>query len=439
MRWGSGVLLSLALCLLVSAISSPVVLAQEQRIDVLDKSLRVVGFGISKSAVARLVNILDRQALDDPPSQRKRFYLPAGTRLALLDMQYTDSGGRIWQLAATDDGLLIFVKGKHKYKSGGAADYYDKSIIEEKNVDRPNKLIAVVQNSKRVQTKNYGDVGLSQSEVYAVVDPEVGEEKISIVLDKSKLGELWKEDETIEISTEDVEVISSEAFAEPISWSVPFTRYDFFAEAQRLFEDAVRQSRRRDETLGPRFSDFMSSRFVENKECDSEIEFSANIDGELGIDVSNILSPLTAKLGLTGRISGAKKYGEGEDFDIVRVKRSASVYEIKTDRTREDCSSEPKSIRTTVSRNADISGEITSGGILSAGFESGNNGFPVYTCREEFLRLRDILSNRYGLSKSIATFVIGLKGEFPAGSDVNNCRQLKPKQEMSPAIDASSQ
>lgn len=399
---------------------------QVETVQVFDKQLRITGFAISKSTIARLVNIYDQEALADPLSRQKRFYVPAGTPLAILDRQYSDKGGRIWQLAATEDGLLIFIAGRNKFKDKSIASYYDSSIIKEKNVGRQTSIIAVIQTAKMVGTKQYGDVGLSQSEIYAVADPEVSDSKISIIIDRSKLGDKWVQDEVVDITTSDVEIISSDVFEAPVAWVTPFTRYDLFQEAQQIFEKTVRQGASANE-LSTKFSDFMESRFIENKECESEIEFGADLSGELGVDVSGMLSPVTAKLALTGKIAGTKKYNRGEDFDITRVKRLTSVYEIKTDRTRENCSSEPKSIRTTISGNNGVTGEISSGEILNAGFKSDQNGFPVYTCREEFLRLRDILSNRHGLPKSIATFVIALKGEFPSNADANKCEQLQDR------------
>jgi hypothetical protein len=250
------------------------------------------------------------------------------------------------------------------------------------------------------------------------------EERVSLVLDKSKMGDLWRGDEVVKTSIKDVEVLSRGVFLRSNEWAFPFLKYDPAAEAFAAIADAfegnMEFAEKREKILA-----YLTSRFLDSKSCESQISFSADINAEISLDVSGFISPVTAKLGLTGDLSGKTEYAEGEEFEVDRAARSGIIYEIKTDRTRANCASEPSAVRIFVSGSDGLKGELTAGEIEAAGFNSGRSGFPLYTCRQEFVALREILTNKYGLPTPIATFVIAYMGEYRQTDNASKCAQSK--------------
>jgi len=418
--------LSIALIMAAAVYSGT---ASAQPLVIQGEQLEIVSYAISKSTSARLVDIYSTRPLDNPQNFGKRVYIPAGMPLAIFGKSYNDRSGNTWHLATTYDGILVYIIGNNKYQSKSLAGFYGSEIFDEKTKDRPVKLIAVAQSKKEVQSKLYPSVTLTQSEVYAVDSTDPNENTVSIILDKSKMGADWKGDDIATVSAGDVEVLSRDAFLDSAEWSTPFLRYDVVAEAKNAVMEAFRAktSGRTVDTneVETKVSDFLSRRFIENKNCESDITVDLKLSGELGVDISSIISPITAKLSLTGGLSGEIVYKKGEEFEVDRVSRSGLVYEIKTDRTRGDCASQPQAVRIFISGSDNSVGELTAGEIEDAGFVSGRSGFPLYTCRQEFLALRDILSNKYKLPTPIATFVIAHKGEYRPTDNASKCSQTK--------------
>lgn len=396
-----------------------------QSMTVQDRKLEIAGYAISKSTIARLFDIYSSDAFNNPQTREKKVYLPAGTPLAILNNSYEDSSGYIWYLAVTSDGLLVYVIGENKNLPKPPAGFFNSAIFDEKTKDRQVKLIAIIQAKKDVKTEKYAQIGLTQSEVYAISDFDKEENKISLILDKSKLGDLWRGDEIVTTTTDDIEVLSREVFLRSNEWAFPFLKYDPEKEAYDAIADVLHAKNRNIDEVKDKVISYLASQFLESKTCKDQITINTNLNAELGIDISSIISPITAKLAMSGSVTGKTEYKEGEDFEIDRATRSGVVYEIKTDRTRQDCSSEPKSVRIFISGSDDVDGELTAGEIEDAGFLPGRNGFPLYTCRQEFFRLRDILSNKYGLPRPIATFVIAQKGEYRQTDNASKCEQSK--------------
>ncbi|MFI0842394.1 hypothetical protein [Mesorhizobium sp. IMUNJ 23232] len=415
-------LLSFAIFMVAMFVLAPL---NAQPLQVQDKDVEIVDYAIAKSTIGRLFNIYSNDALKNPQIHEKKIYIPAGTPLALLNNSYEDSAGNTWHLAITYDGLLTYVIGENKTLAKPPAGFFRSAIFDEKTKGRSVKLIAVIQAKKDVKTEKYNQIGLTQSEVYAVADINSEDNKISLVLDKSKLGDLWRADEVVTTTTDDVAVLSRDVFLKSNEWAFPFLKYDPAKEAYNAIEDAFRKNNRDIDELKDKILGYLNSRFLDSKSCETQISFDFTFDVELGIDLNTILSPITAKLAMTGGVSGKTEYAKGEDFDMDRTTRSGVIYEIKTDRTRENCSSEPKSVRIYISGSDDVDGELTAGEIEAAGFSSGRNGFPLYTCRQEFFALRDILSNKYGLPRPIATFVIANKGEYRQTDNASKCEQSK--------------
>jgi hypothetical protein len=385
---------------------------------------RLKGYAIAKSTSARIVNVFRDDALRDPKSDVKGVYVPAGTLVAILDYSYKDASGNTWQLASTEDGILMFIRERNKVGTAGGKQYYDQSFLKEKLAGTSYSIVAVAQAGFEVKTEKYGNIIVTTSEAYAVVDPDATDGTAWILLDKSKMGDKWISNEIVVAPKDRVALIAGDAFEKASDWIQPFTEYDAASEAKGILQKLVKDKNLDSEETQRKISDFISQRFLTTKSCESEISYDLTLAGELGIDLSSVLSPVTAKLALTGKLSGKVSHAKGEDFSIRRVQRKDVVYEIKTERTRENCSSAPKSIRTTVSGNNDVSGEITAGDLAAAGFPPDTNGFPIYRCRKEFRLLRAILANKYSLPQSIATFVIGTFGEFEGAADAVDCKPI---------------
>ena len=387
----------------------------------------VNGFGISKSTSGRLVNVLIPKPLAKPREIDKGVYIPAGTRIALLDRSFKDKDGEPWNLVSTEDGIVAFIKGQAPQK---APYYWTKAQIDQFFTGNTSQ-IAIVQAPQLIHTKTYGDVTLTASEIYRL-DPDASapEDKVAIILDRSKLGDLWTANETVAVPDEVLAVIGKDAFEDVSDLEQPFILYDPVNDIMESVEATLNGSNIPDSrTVRQQVLAFLSNRFVTSKTCDSVIKFKLETSVDAAVGLSGLLSPVEAKLKLSGNVEGSTEYGKGEEFKIVRVKRPGdeNIYEIKTSSNREACSLAPTS-RILVAGTDGVDGEINEGNLAQAGFGENTKGSPVYTCRWEFFRLRDILSNKASLPHPISTFVVANLAEFSGASDPSTCSPAKERQ-----------
>lgn len=367
---------------------------------------------ISKSTSARIVDVFNSRSIKFAKEFVKGVYLPAGTRLVLLDSSYRKDGAT-WHLAVTEDGLLVHIK---------RGNYFPESILTEKTSNRDSSLMAVIREKMLIRTENYGSYSLSPSETYAVSDPDGPEGTIEIILDQALFGTKWTIDEKVRIPSDKAKVLSVDAFDDVRDWKEPFRKYDALGEAWKIVEEMVAERTTDKEKWKAFLSNLVNVNFIEKKECGTTLKFGGAANAELGVDVSPYFSPITAKLSLTGNVSSETTYAATDDFDIRRAARSDYVYELRVDRTRTNCSSAPTAIRTTISGSDGVKGEITGGDLASAEFQPGNVGFVLYTCSDEYFRLINLLTNRYRLPMPLATFVVAHFGEFRGAATANVCK-----------------
>ena len=398
--------------------------AAAEDLEIGGQKVSVTGFGISKSTSGRLVNVLADDPLAQAQKTIKGVYIPAGTRLAFLDRSYRDTQGRMWNLVSTEDGILAYVRAG---MNGRGSQYWTQDQIGKFFAAGADQ-IAVVQAPQTIKTDKYGAISLTASEIYRV-DPEAPQDngQVPLVLDRSKLGDAWSANQTIFVPEQVVALISPETFRNAGDLEQPFTEYDPAREVLSAVDTALQTKTLPDAAaVRRRVQDFLTSRFITSKSCESEISFSLDTEAEAALGLSGLLSPVEAKLKLTGSIAGATRYTKGEEFDIVRVRQADNpyIYEIKTSSNRPDCASAPKS-RITVAGTDGVRGEINEANLEEAGFGDKTQGSPVYTCRAEFFALRDILANKAFLPQTISTFVVANLAEFRGASDPSTCAANK--------------
>ena len=368
------------------------------QLTVFGRTLPVTEYAISKSTSGRLLNIFNSDPLSDAKSSIKGVYVPAGTRLAILDFSYDDIQGRQWNLASSDQGLLLFIKN---------TQYFSTDIIDKKLKNSGDHAVAFVQSKLTIPTTQYKDVTLTPSEMY--IAEEAADETVNLRIDQAKMGKQWIADETVTVPESAVALLSDKAFAKKEEILSPFLPYDAIKEVKSLFEKSLEEKSPPDiSTLRKKGNDFIESQFLTNKMCESEIKYDLTGFAELGLDMSAWISPVTAQLKLTGNISASVSYPQNTEFQVRRVTRNEKVYEIKTDVVRPDCGSPPSAVKTVVSFDGSR-GELT-------GADS-----PIYSCRDEYFGLRDILANKYSLPAEISAFVVANVSEFRGASDPTLC------------------
>jgi hypothetical protein len=406
--------------LLMSAVISP---AAADDLVIGEEKIPIIGYAITKSTSGRLVNVLSNNPLADAKQTVKGVYIPAGTRVAILDRSYSDRQRRPWNLVVTEDGILAFVRGKGKH---GEAHYWTEDQIGQFFRDGAS-AIAIIQTPLDIESKEYGKLKLTVSEIYKV-DSSVRSgvfDEVPVVLERAKVGEKWTKDEAISVSEGAVVLVYPDTFTDKADIARPFRRYDPGKEILGAVEATIEQKSVPDaENVRKAVRAFLASRFLTSKNCESEIALSIDAGVALAVDLSSLLSPVEAKLKISGDLKGATKYEKGEEFVIQRVFQPDrdTIYEIKRNMIRPNCAASPSGSRITVAGTDGAEGEINAANLKDAGFEDAPVS-AVYTCRSEFFALRDILANKYFLPQDISTFVVANFSEFKGAKDPSSCEK----------------
>jgi hypothetical protein len=171
----------------------------------------------------------------------------------------------------------------------------------------------------------------------------------------------------------------------------------------------------------------LDRRFIESKDCESQIDGSLNIDALAGVDLDSILSPVSASLKMTGSIHTQVTYPKGTEFRIDRYAQKLPdepeiVIEVKheTHRPNQDCGSSEAQRRLVISSSQGDEAEITEKEITELGLKH-NEGHPVYGCSSEFFKLYSQLVQVKAMNPHIAAMVLAHYARFTGGSRPASC------------------
>ncbi|MGI9512609.1 MAG: hypothetical protein ACR2OL_06890 [Anderseniella sp.] len=360
------------------------------------KEYKVIGIAVSKSSSARLARFDDK----DPEILKKYIYLPAGTILFLLDRFERDP--RKYQLAVSEHGMPLYVLPR--------LNYFPKSRF----TNMKGEYVAIPREKIPLKTKKYSAITLTPSEVYSMEfrDPP----NIAITIDQAKMSDKYKGDEVIEVE-EDKFAYVSLPVAVGRQLPTPTQIYDF----NSALEDILKGVADKDLDKLKQFKDYISGRFVTRKECQDEINYGLNLDAGLAAEFDTWLSPIEAKLALSGTFKATRKHSVGTEFTIERFAIGDRIYEIKDEGVASNCVNleENRRIRIAAGR---IIAQLNTQDATDLKLKTDPKGRIIYTCRDEYLKVEKTLRDQE-LREGPARL---LMSRFTIYEDVRNAAKCKP-------------
>lgn len=401
----------------IATLSLLVATANADTRKVYDNELSVVGVRVSKSGSVRLAEA-SREGIT---MLERPVYLPAGTRLIVFKETTRDSHSRAWSLAFTEDGLLVYVRtdGTHYFEEDVIARY-----IEE------HGQIAIAETNLIANTELYGPVEISTSEIFSFNFLQDDYINISITKDSS-IRQVYTEDDLARVYAFDFSIITRDRLS--IDDIVdPFVEYDFRERLEEI-KELVANLRRPSEEEKTQFVSYVENRFVTQKECVQKIEYSWAFSGNAALEFSNILSPLTAGLGLSGNYSTTSTFDVGTAFEIQRFKSGGTVVEIRDEQIFRDgdCAQPSGDRRISAYQANKAKGELNRL-YLTNYLRFTESGLPIYTCRDEYLALMHSLTRDQELDRSTAALLIAKYARYEGAGDAAVCTDRSTARELVP-------
>ena len=392
----------IAFPIVVAALLVAVPASAEETVRILDESYPVLGVRISKSSSARLANIRD----PDAKMMERSIYLLAGTRLLVAREFKTGEKKRQWALAITEDGLLVYVRtdGTH---------YFERDFVERIDAE----YFAVAQTQFPVDSQIYGSVWITPSEVFEFLFGEG--ETIEIVIDKRKMGDAFIGADSVTVDIGHFSIIRRDDLI-PDQLSEHFRIYDLQSELRDVLDGVsdLNLSDKDREAIG----ELVSRKFVTSKSCEETIDFRVGLSAEATLALGSLLSPLDAKLGLTGAYSSNTVFPAGVEFEIQRYQKGTNIVEIRHETIREKCTDLGVLQRVIAAELAGLRGEINTLSAEKRNFAVTESGYPIYTCRAQYLDLLAMLTKDDGeLSREAATLMIAQFARYKGAGDASAC------------------
>lgn len=339
----------------------------EQVIEFGDKTYQVTGVVAAKSSSARLAR-LD----EDLDILKKHIYLPAGTLLFLLD--HFEHDPRRYQLAVSENGMPLYVLPNSNYFSANRF-----SSLQ-------GEFAAVPRANIEIDTDTYGRITLTPSEVYSMEFRD--HPLIAITIGREKMRSRYTEDEVVEVSEDRFAYVPL-----PIDDGAQPPKLTQIYDFKSVLDEILSGLSDEPEDTIQRFKDYASGRFISRKNCEDEINYGFGIDAEAAVEFDTWLSPVEAKLALSGTYKATRTYAVGTEFTIERYVINGRVYEMKDESVAENCVDleENRRIRIATDR---VAGQLNSEDASDLGLRTDPKGRIIYTCRDEYLKIEKTLHDQ---------------------------------------------
>lgn len=333
-----------------------------------DTEYQITDIAVTKSSSARLARFEE----NNPEILRKYIYLPAGTLLYLLD--HFERDPRRYQLAVSEYGMpLYLLKG---------ANYFPATRF----TGMEGEYAAIPRDKIVVESEVYGNVTLTPSEVYSMEFLDYP--RIAITIGRAKMGQLYTQDDVVTVAEDHFAYVTLpiEDGAQP---PTPTQIYDFNSALDDILEGISSE----DVSKLQRFRNYASGRFVSRKECEDEINYGIGVEAELAAEFDTWLSPVEAKLGLTGNYQATRKYPVGTEFTVERYTIDGRIYELKDESVAENCVSleENRRIRMAAGR---VTAQLNTRDASDLDLRTDPKGRIIYTCRDEYLKIEKTLADQ---------------------------------------------
>lgn len=373
----------------------------EEPVNILGKSYPVLGVRISKSSSVRLAKIRDPRAW----ILEQSVYLLAGTRLLVTKRFERDRKQRQWALAITEDGLLVYVRtdGSHYIKP----DPY---------IEEGLQYIAVSQKKFRLTSNQYGEIWITPSEIYKFKF-DLGD-TISIVLDRSKMGEEFRGEGIISVDIKYFSIIdlSKLKVDRLYDYFQPFNLQDALYDAfERASDFDISEDDKR------AFRDLIKRRYITSKSCEEEISLEVNLSAEAAIKIDSFFSAFEAGVGVKAGVTTKTTYEKGTELEIQRYRKGEDYYELRHEEIRVKCTDLALVQRVRATESSGGKGEINTVWARELGLQVTSAGLPIYTCRDQYLDLLEVLTIDWTLSREAAVLLIAQFGRYKGSADASEC------------------
>lgn len=357
---------------------------------------KISGIAVTKSSSARLARFDD----DNPEILSKHIYLPAGTVLFLLD--HFERDPRTYQLAVSEHGMPLYVLNGPNY------------FPATRFVGMKGEYAAIPRTKFVIDTKIYGAVTLTPSEVYAMTFLDYP--NIAITLGKAKMEHLYKKDEIVTVPEDSFAYVTLpiEEAAQP---PTPTQIYDFNSALEDILDGVAEQ----DVNKIQRFKEYASGRFITRKECEDVINYGLGVEADLVAEFDTWLSPVDAKLQLTGNFQVTRTHEAGTEFIVERYTIGDRIYEIKDERVAADCVNLDDNRRIRIAAGS-VLAQLNSMDASDLKLRTDPKGRIIYTCRDEYLKIEKTLSDqelRMGPTRLLIS-------RFTIYEDPKNAAQCRP-------------
>lgn len=358
----------------------------------------IEGVRIAKSSSVRLSALPDAS----PDMLGRSIYLRPGTYILLLRHYRRDSETRRkYQLAVTHNGLLVYVLASQYYHPDRFRGYAD-------------GLVAIPVTNHEVSSEIYGPITFTPSETYRFEFQE--SPYLEIIVDDNKIKENYTTEDRIRVDEKYFAIVAVEELSDLDRFSV-VRRYDVLSELADVIESVSDM----DSNAKEKLLSFAKRKFIRTKGCDDKIVLAAGIQGELGLDISNWLSPIDAKLALTGGVDFSTTYDRGVSFTVERYQLAGQVYEIKEEAVAPDCIVLEDKQRIRIAGTHGEKAHLDSQDHVPLDLGVTAKGRLAYSCREEYRRLFDSLVKEQDLSEAAARLLIARFTVFKYASDARRC------------------
>lgn len=381
--------------------------ARAKNIVIMSDTYEVIGVRITKSASLRLANLHGNLSMSG-----RSTYVPAGSLLLITKKAVKDRTGRVRNLALTDMGILVYVTTRNY---GHNPQYWKPDNLWLKDKQK----IAIAQTNIPVQIEDGPPITITPSERF---DFEYGDsDNLEIKLTKERIGQGYNSDASVSIDERYFSVVTADEL-QVDNFPGYFEPYNIVTELVQML-DGLRQNGF-DENTKARVQELLSTRFINQKSCRQEITIPVNLDAEAGVGARALIADIYGKLKLSAAYQRETKYPRGLSFHIQRFKKENGngskymVVEIQQETIQsEDCDLEQKQ-RVVAGVSTGEEGEINTQDVREYHkLRVTADGLPIYTCRDQYLKLQNDLTVHDNLPLSVSALLLS---QFAIFEDAKN-------------------
>ena len=374
-----------------------------------EKEYPVIGIRLSKSGLTRLAHIESRQL----NMLRRNFYLQAGRRIVLIEKTVRDLNGRKWGLAFVEEGIPIYVvidRNDH---------YFPNSRINQLQYE-----IFAVTNDEFSVTAFGKTVLVGPSEIFRA---EFGDNlKIDIFIPSERFGVDGKQDTKFTLDDSQVFVHDKSTVFQDASHILnsEFRITDLSEDLKQILA-TIAEAGDSEEIKNAVLNTF-NRKFINQKSCLEVIEIGGDASVAAGLDsgtIARYLSPIDAKLGLSGRISTTTTFPEGLEFRTLRFRDkvfASGIVEIKREIIRTSCSASEASQKIIAVDTHGTTAELNSSILENIKITKSFDNLPRYRCRDEALRIINTLTDQ-NLSLRVAYLVLAHFTRYKGDGRMTRC------------------